>query len=295
MSMPRRSAVTLCAVAGLLVLSSAPADAGTYHHSRAHHVHGTHTAAHRSSHGHKTHAQYKHGAKGKKATANKHNNVWEAQSHLSHLGYYNGSVDGKYGAKTKAAVKAFQLHNGLKVDGKVGSLTLAALRRLDLAATSNFAPPPVATAAPLFGEVAQHYADVGSTTPIVPSRFAQVQVNERDDAVAGKVYDVTVNDQPLITAEEQPAIIGVSRTFSLDNEDVVIFTAYRPNDTICSYKHFLLSLTADGTHLHEIMNCTRGYQASAAHGSVFVTFPEEDDARVVGATWRYDNGSLQKL
>lgn len=49
------------------------------------------------------------------------------QTKLKNWGYYTGKVDGIYGAKTKAAVKAFQRKNGLAVDGVVGKKTLAAL------------------------------------------------------------------------------------------------------------------------------------------------------------------------
>ena len=46
------------------------------------------------------------------------------QSRLKKLGYYNGSIDGSYGAGTKAAVIAFQSKNGLTADGKAGTATL---------------------------------------------------------------------------------------------------------------------------------------------------------------------------
>lgn len=49
------------------------------------------------------------------------------QQKLKRWGYYKGSVDGIYGAATKAAVKYFQSKNGLTADGIVGPKTLAAL------------------------------------------------------------------------------------------------------------------------------------------------------------------------
>lgn len=49
------------------------------------------------------------------------------QRKLKNWGYYNGAVDGIFGAKTKAAVKYFQRKNGLTADGIVGAKTLAAL------------------------------------------------------------------------------------------------------------------------------------------------------------------------
>lgn len=53
--------------------------------------------------------------------------VREVQRRLKNWGYYDGAVDGVYGAKTFQAVKNFQAKNGLAVDGNVGPQTRAAL------------------------------------------------------------------------------------------------------------------------------------------------------------------------
>ncbi len=54
--------------------------------------------------------------------------VQELQRWLKAAGHNPGVIDGKYGAKTTAAVRAFQqAHSPLTVDGKVGSATRAAL------------------------------------------------------------------------------------------------------------------------------------------------------------------------
>ena len=53
--------------------------------------------------------------------------VKEIQRRLSKWGYYSGSVDGVYGAKTASAVKLFQQKNNLRADGVCGKETLAAL------------------------------------------------------------------------------------------------------------------------------------------------------------------------
>ena len=58
------------------------------------------------------------------------------QTKLKNWGYYTGSVDGVFGAKTKAAVVAFQKKNGLTADGIVGSKTAAAMG-ISLAGTSS--------------------------------------------------------------------------------------------------------------------------------------------------------------
>lgn len=49
------------------------------------------------------------------------------QTKLKDKGYYSGSIDGVFGAKTLAAVKSFQKASGLKVDGVVGPKTAAKL------------------------------------------------------------------------------------------------------------------------------------------------------------------------
>jgi len=53
--------------------------------------------------------------------------VYEVQQKLKQWGYYDGPIDGIYGAQTFEAVKKFQAKNGLKVDGVVGNQTAAAL------------------------------------------------------------------------------------------------------------------------------------------------------------------------
>lgn len=49
------------------------------------------------------------------------------QTKLKRWGYYTGSVDGVFGAKTKAAVQSFQRKNGLTADGIVGNATAKAM------------------------------------------------------------------------------------------------------------------------------------------------------------------------
>ena len=53
--------------------------------------------------------------------------VKEVQRRLKLWGYYNGSVDGVFGAGTRNAVISFQKKNGLKADGVVGKATYKAL------------------------------------------------------------------------------------------------------------------------------------------------------------------------
>ncbi|HLR20776.1 MAG TPA: spore cortex-lytic enzyme [Tissierellaceae bacterium] len=53
--------------------------------------------------------------------------VRKVQDKLSRWGYYDGSVDGDFGAGTYRAIRRFQEKNGLNVDGAVGPATYKAL------------------------------------------------------------------------------------------------------------------------------------------------------------------------
>jgi len=55
--------------------------------------------------------------------------VKDIQLALRNAGYNPGPVDGKIGAKTREAIRAFQRENGLSADGKVGKKTWELLRK----------------------------------------------------------------------------------------------------------------------------------------------------------------------
>lgn len=55
--------------------------------------------------------------------------VAKLQQLLRRAGFHPGVIDGYFGSKTLAAVKAFQRARGLKVDGYVGPITWGALER----------------------------------------------------------------------------------------------------------------------------------------------------------------------
>jgi N-acetylmuramoyl-L-alanine amidase len=62
--------------------------------------------------------------------------IYELQGRLKALGYFNGKVDGKFGATTQNAVKWFQWKFGMKADGVVGARTKLKLWK----ATKNWKP-----------------------------------------------------------------------------------------------------------------------------------------------------------
>lgn len=52
----------------------------------------------------------------------------QVQTALKNAGYYQGTVDGKMGKKTRKAVRAFQKANKLPADGQVGKNTWEVLK-----------------------------------------------------------------------------------------------------------------------------------------------------------------------
>lgn len=63
--------------------------------------------------------------------------VTDLQASLRQLGYYTGSVDGRFGAGTQRGVIAFQKAYGLKADGLAGTKTLALLEQKAASAGSS--------------------------------------------------------------------------------------------------------------------------------------------------------------
>jgi peptidoglycan hydrolase-like protein with peptidoglycan-binding domain len=70
----------------------------------------------------------------------------EIQSALAKAGHYDGEPNGKWDAKSVAAMKAFQEKNGLKVTGKLDALSL---QKLGLGSEiAGLAPPRTASSEP---------------------------------------------------------------------------------------------------------------------------------------------------
>ncbi len=75
--------------------------------------------------------------------------VRQIQTKLKNWGYYTGSVDGVFGAKTTTAVKSFQKKNGLTQDGVVGQKTASAMG-ITLSSTSSSGSSGSATNSDLY-------------------------------------------------------------------------------------------------------------------------------------------------
>lgn len=76
--------------------------------------------------------------------------VLDLQKALNATGKYNLAEDGSFGAKTEAAVKAYQQEMGLKVDGVVGTNTWGKLTSGQNASASTTAAAPEKPTAPTF-------------------------------------------------------------------------------------------------------------------------------------------------
>lgn len=89
------------------------------------------------------------------------------QQRLKDLGYYTGQVDGKYGANTVKALKAFQKKSALKEDGICGIQTRAVLFG-ENARSAVATAIPVATATP---------------APLTPENTVVIKAGSRGDVV----------------------------------------------------------------------------------------------------------------
>lgn len=88
-----------------------------YHHGAGPHLHKNGICPYK-----RTTVTYSNISSSSKVQINKN-----IQTKLNKLGYECGQVDGSFGPKTIAAVKAFQKDYGLTVDGSAGPKTKAAL------------------------------------------------------------------------------------------------------------------------------------------------------------------------
>ena len=278
----RKLALSTVTAGFVLALGASPALAKTTHHHRHH------TKTHHTHH----------------AKASKGGSIVRiAQEHLANLGYYTGAIDGVMGKQTKDAIKRFQREHSMKADGVLGNRTNRALALAD----NTIHVPPVADvpvyiphdsriSSPISGEaVSQDYeSTMNSGSKPIASRFAHINVSE-SVLGASKTYSVKLDDQPILTADGQPSVVGISPTYDLGNEDAIIFTTYTPNDSVCPYKNIVLALNSSTNKLLNVGDCTRGYQAQVTNNSLVIAFPEHDDNRAIGATWRVEGMSAERL
>lgn len=118
--------------------------------------------------------------------------VKTVQQKLIRWGYLKGSADGIFGAKTKAAVVAFQKKNGLTADGIIGTRTAQALG-ISLSSTTSSSSSSSASSTDLnllarvvYGEArGEPYTGQVAVAAVVLNR---VRSSSFPNSVAGVVY-----------------------------------------------------------------------------------------------------------
>lgn len=118
--------------------------------------------------------------------------VKTVQQKLIRWGYLKGSADGIFGAKTKAAVVAFQKKNGLTADGIIGTRTAQALGISLSGTTSSFSSSSASStdlnllARVVYGEArGEPYTGQVAVAAVVLNR---VRSSSFPNSVAGVVY-----------------------------------------------------------------------------------------------------------
>jgi hypothetical protein len=104
--------------------------------------------------------------------------VSEIQSRLAELGIYKGTIDGRTGPQTKAAIRGFQRLNSLTPDGIAGPKTQDALwpaiipqRDADLQSDAEDAVPPDVPMWPRQRDMEKFYGPVGKNQTILVLPF----------------------------------------------------------------------------------------------------------------------------
>ena len=130
--------------------------------------------------------------------------VKDLQQFLTDAGYDLGSVDGQFGPKTEAAVRAYQADQGLSVDGVVGPKTSAAMGG-DTGAASTGGFPDVnddaAVAAWIEAEFAKSGASIATADETADARIARITKGLQDgsrnfDAVSSSIAGLVAGEGP---------------------------------------------------------------------------------------------------
>lgn len=112
--------------------------------------------------------------------------VRQIQKKLKDLGYYTGAVDGIYGGKTQAAVKAFQKNCGITADGIAGPTTLLYLGLGSSASTGVSSSDAYLLAKLIAAEArGESYTGQVAVGAVVLNRVAHASF---PDSIAGVIY-----------------------------------------------------------------------------------------------------------
>lgn len=143
--------------------------------------------------------------------------VTAIQTKLSELGYYSGSIDGKYGSGTKNAVVAFQKNKGLTADGIAGDKTLTALGISKQNSGSEFSESEIALLARIISAEARGEAYEGQVAvgAVILNRISHPSFPNTLSGVIYQpgafscLYDNQVN-QPVADSSKRAAVDAIN-------------------------------------------------------------------------------------
>ncbi len=213
----------------------------------------------------------------------------DLQEKLSLLGYDPGPVDGSFGPKTRAAVKAFQTDAEIKIDGVVGRETRKALD--DALDMSNRKPRQANIQLDVYEDVlTDRLADEGSIT--LPGRYQKTVLSKLN---AGR-FTVLVGESVISTSPGYRSMPRISRPFELPGEDVYLLSSYSARKA-CKVEHHLLVVRKDGSHMPPtaIGNCLELLNARTEGSRVVFSFPPtENPSWRLDDSWIYFNGKIEQ-
>ena len=141
--------------------------------------------------------------------------VKKLQQRLKDLGYFSGSVDGKFGEGTMAAVMAFQLRNNLTVDGKAGPAT----QRLLYGSKAN-----ISYASMREGE---------EGTPVKNLQYTLYELGYYDGSIDGKYGQTTADAVRAFQIQNKltpvDGVAGSKTLAKLYSSDAIAATAANPD------------------------------------------------------------------
>lgn len=145
--------------------------------------------------------------------------VRNLQADLVTIGFDPGPVDGRFGAKTAAAVRRFQERRALLVDGKAGAITLQAIDDA-LAAKADREPAPAPETWPQQEQgAAPPPADWDNTLSGPPSRATGPLVAVLAVAAAAGAAIAWLWDRPLLLVGTAVLCAAVAAFLLLKRKD----------------------------------------------------------------------------
>lgn len=212
----------------------------------------------------------------------------DLQEKLTLLGYEPGPIDGRYGPKTRSALRAFQTDSNIRVDGVVGPQTRAAL---DAALEMGGRRPLSANhQLDIYEDVLTDRLAAGSVA--LPSRYASVEVVR----TAPGRYNIRINGNVVATSPGANALPRISRTFELPGEDAYVFAAASPRRD-CRLEHTVLVVRADGTFLAPtpVGNCREVLNGRVQDDSLVLSFPPlAVKSWRLEESWIYQGGTVEQ-